>query len=104
MIFDDNWKSSSKKYFTMDEIISHDLKLYFNLYKEYLFSISYEIENYPYVMFRGIFSMSNTPTRHLIYFGPISLLYIHSININRSRCIYRSLSLVLNYSGLKILP
>ena len=55
----------------MDEIISHDLKLYLNLYKEYLFSISYEIENSPYVMFRGIFSHKTSYP----YFGPISWLY-----------------------------
>ena len=34
-------------------------------------------------MFRGIFSMSNTPTRHLIYYGSISLLHTAYILIGQ---------------------
>ena len=56
------------------EIISHDLKLYLNLFKEYLFSISYEIENYSYV--QGLFfNVQHSHKTSYPYFGPISWLY-----------------------------
>ena len=83
------------------EIISHDLKLYLNLFKEYLFSISYEIENYPYVQGHFFNVQHSHKTSYLLWFYKLAS---YSIYINRSRSIFRSLSLVLNDSGLKILP